>query len=243
MWATHAEVRATIVLVVTVASALTIAACGRDEGSGRRAQRAAVVRDTGRAASDTNESGGDVVGDWVESPVKERWITDGNIVALLNAMAARQIVAADVELEGWHNDTVRAFAASMAREHAELQRSVDSLTAQLRLTPIAPALAKPWLSALQAQIDSMRRSGRLDRAFVHQQATAHELMGGYVEQLTAGAQDPALQSFLAATGKRFGSERDRSRSLEAGLAKADSAAAARAATLQAKQGVRAPMDR
>jgi len=65
MWATHAEVRATIVLVVTVASALTVAACGRDEGGSRRAQRAAVVRDTARAASDTNESGGDVVGDWV----------------------------------------------------------------------------------------------------------------------------------------------------------------------------------
>jgi predicted outer membrane protein len=240
MWATHAEVRATIVLVVSVASALTVAACDRGEGSGRRAQRAVVVRDTSRAASDTNESGGDVVADWVVSPVKERWITDENILALVNAMAARQIVAADVELEGWHNDTVRAFAVSMAREHAELQRSVDSLTARLRLTPIAPALAKPWLSALQAQIDSMRRSGKLDRAFVHQQVTAHELMAGYIAQLAADAQDPAVQSFLAAAGKRFASERDRAHSFEVRLAKADSAAAVAA---QAKQGVRAPMDR
>jgi putative membrane protein len=246
MWGMHAEVRAIIALVVAAAVALTVTACGRDEGAGPRVRRAAVVRDTTRAPSDTSESGGDVVSNWVERPVEERWITDENVLALLNAMNARQIVAAEIELEAWHNDTVRAFALSMAKEHAALQRSADSLAARLQLTPITPALAKPWLSAMQAQIDSMRRSGmsRLDRPFVHQQAVAHELMAGYIEQLAAAAQHPEVQSFLAAAGKRVASERDRARSLEATLAVADSiAAAALAAKTAAKQRERAPMDR
>jgi predicted outer membrane protein len=241
MWR-YAEVRATIVLVVAAASALTVTACSRGESSARHA-RAAVVRDTAHATSDTNEAGGDVVGDLVETPVNERWITDENVLSLFGAMNARQIVAADVELEAWHNDTVRAFAASMAREHAQLQRSGDSLAARLRLTPVAPALAKPWLSAMQAQIDSMRQSGRLDRAFAHQQVVGHELMAGYIEQLAAAAQNPDVQSFLADAGKRVTSERDRARSLEAALAVADSAAAARAAQRAAKQRDRPPTDR
>src|SRR4051812_44510293 len=105
----HAEVRATM-LVVAVASALMATACTRDSGDGRRVRRTVAARDTSRAASDTNESGGDVVTDWIETPVKERWITDENILSLVSAMNARQIAAADVELEAWHNETVREFA-------------------------------------------------------------------------------------------------------------------------------------
>jgi hypothetical protein len=84
-------------LVVAVASALMATACTRDSGDGRHVRRTVAVRDTSRAASDTNESGGDVVTDWIETPVKERWITDENILSLVSAMNARQIAAAQLQ--------------------------------------------------------------------------------------------------------------------------------------------------
>ena len=159
------------------------------------------------------------MGTWPDRPVTARWITDANILALFGAMNARQIAAADIELENWHNDAVRAFAASIAREHAELQHSADSLAMRLRITPIPPALAKPWMSVMQAQIDTMRRAreSSLDRAFAHQQVASHELMLDYIQQLTTASQNPELQTMLTAAAKRVVSQLERARSLEASL--------------------------
>ena len=134
-------------------------------------------------------------------------------------MNARQIAAADIELENWHNEAARAFAASMAREHAELQHSADSLAARLGITPVAPALTKPWMSAMQAQIDSLRRvrASSFDSAFVHQQVASHQLMLDYLQQLASASQHPDLQSMLSAAAKRVASQLDRARSLDTTL--------------------------
>ena len=199
------------------------AACSRDNASVQRRSHAVVPRDTQathRARADTAESGGEVVvGEWRDSSVSARWITDENVVSLFGAMNARQIAAADVELENWHVDAVRAFAASIAREHAELQHSADSLAERLRITPVPPALTKPWMSAMQAQIDSMRRvpASSFDRAFVHQQVASHQLMLEYIQQLVPASQHPELQSMLSAAAKRVASQLERARSLDTTL--------------------------
>ena len=208
-------------LVVTAAAAAgaVAVACARDEKPVERQPRTVVVRDTSVARVDT--AAGDVVGTWPDGPVRERWITDANVLALFGAMNGRQIAAADIELEDWHNDAARAFAASIAREHADLQHSADSLAARLHITPIAPALAKPWISVMQSQIDSMRR-GRtmtLDRAFVHQQVASHELMLDYLQQLAPAAQSSDLQTMLNDAAKRVASQLDRARVLDTTLAK------------------------
>jgi predicted outer membrane protein len=191
------------------------------------------------------ESAGEVVSDSTNAPARERWITDANVLSLLSAMNARQIAAADVELEGWHVDAVRAFAASVAREHAELQHAADSLAERLRIAPVSPALAKPWLSAMQAQIDSMRtwRPSALDRGFVRQQVAGHELMADYIQQLAAAAERPELKAFLATAGARVESQLVRARSLQKTLAVVDSAAADSAARRAARQQKRLPPNR
>src|SRR5437016_1180595 len=100
-------------LIVAGACALLVSvavACGRDEPRRTQATRTTVRDASGRTTGDTNESAGEVVSDSISKPIKERWITDANILSLLSAMNARQIAAADVELETWHSDTVRAFA-------------------------------------------------------------------------------------------------------------------------------------
>jgi len=215
------EARTVVVIALTLS--VVGAACGRDDGSVQRRPRSVVVRDTQSTHStraDTAESGGDVVGEWIDNPVNERWITDANVLSLFIAMNARQIAAADIELEDWHNDAARAFAASIAREHAELQHSADSLAVRLRIAPIAPALTKPWMSVMQAQIDTMRRSraASLDRAFVHQQVVSHQLMLDYIEQLASASQHPDLRSLLTTAARRVASQAERARSLETALA-------------------------
>jgi hypothetical protein len=192
---------------------------------------------------DTHEAGGEVVvsarsDSTAAQPV--RWLTDANLLSLLGVMNARQIAAADVELEAWHVDSVRAFAAAVAREHAELQHSADSVAERIHLTPIAPALAQTVSATLQSQIDTLRRSsGRaLDRAFVHEQVASYGIMTEYVTELAAVAEHPEMRILLTLEKDSLATQLARARGLQTKLAAADSSAAAdsvaKAARLSAK---------
>ena len=192
---------------------------------------------------DTNEAGGDVVASaQTDSSATQpvRWLTDANVLSLLTVMNARQIAAADVELEAWHVDSVRVFAAAVAREHAELQHSADSVAERIHLTPIAPALAQTVSTTLQAQMDTLRRSygHALDRAFVHEQVASYGLMTEYVMELAAVAERPEVRSLLSAERDSLAAQLARARALQTRLAAADSIAAADSAAKVARLAAR-----
>jgi hypothetical protein len=182
--------------------------------------------------TDTNEAAGDVVvhatPDTASAKPIVRWLSDANLLSLLGVMNSRQIAAADVELEGWHVDSVRAFAAGVAREHAELQHSADSLSEHLHLAPVAPALAQPVSATLQAQIDTVRRAeGRaLDRVFMRQQVASYQFMTDYLGQLAAVAENPDVQALLSTARDGAATQLNHARALQARLAVSDSVAAA-----------------
>jgi len=196
-----------------IALSISISACGDDAGRNRETTHEATA-------------GGEVVAEPSAAPAapSERWINDANALSLASALNARAIAAADFELENWHVDTARAFAASMAREHADLQHSIDSLTTRLGLTPVSPALAQRWTSAMQAQIDTVRRAGEagVDLAFVRQQANSHQLMSEYLSQLALVAERPELQSFLESATTKTGLQAARARALLPAVARIDS---------------------
>jgi hypothetical protein len=189
---------------------------------------------------DTNEAAGDVAvhvnPDTASAKPPVRWLSDANLLSLLGLMNSRQIAAADVELEGWHVDSVRAFAAGVAREHAELQHSADSLSEHLHLAPVAPALAQPVSATLQAQIDTVRRAeGRaLDRVFMRQQVASYQFMTDYLGQLAAVAENPDVQALLSTAQDRATAQLSHARALQTRLAAADSVAADSAAKLAAR---------
>jgi predicted outer membrane protein len=188
---------------------------------------------------DRNEAAGEVVArtnpDTGSPKPVVRWLTDANLLSLVGAMNSRQIAAADAELEAWHVDSVRAFAASVAREHAELQHSVDSLAANLHLTPIAPALTQTISTTMQAQIDSVRRAeGRaLDRVFMRQQVASYQFMAGLLGQFAAVAEQPEVQALLSTAKDRSTAQLNHARALQTRLAATDSAAAADSAAKRA----------
>lgn len=200
------------------------------------------------SSRDTNEAAGEVVmrarndahNDSSDARPAVRWLTDANLLSLFSMLNARQIAAADVELEAWHVDSVRAFAASVAREHAELQHSVDSLSERLHLMPIAPALGQTISATLQSQLDTLRRTyGRaLDRAFIRQQVATHQLMTDYVTKFAAVAERPEIQSLFAAAKDSMSAQLSRARTLQMALAIADSVASADSAAKVAKRARR-----
>ena len=189
-----------------------------------------VARADGGAT--TGQAGGTLAADSAavradSAPVAPKWIHDDNVLAAVAAMNGRQIAAANTELSSWHSDTVRAIAAGLAHQHAELQRSADSLAAALRMTPVPSALTDEIAAAFQAQVDSLagNRGGALDRAFVAEQVASHRLMASYLDQLAGLAEAPALQAWLSTASATVSSQIDRLAALQGAFAAADSAAA------------------
>jgi predicted outer membrane protein len=179
-------------------------------------------------AAKTGVAAGEVAPTPPDSTTTEIWLTDANLLALMGAMNSRQIAAANIELSTWHSDTIRDFAVSMAHEHSELQRSVDSVARTLKLAPVMPALGAVIVGEMQRQIDSINGyTGRaLDRAYVRQTVSGHETMAKYAALLAAAAERPEVQSVLSTASTRIAAQVDRAKAFDASLTKADSVAAA-----------------
>lgn len=204
-------------IVATLLAAMTCLSC-RGQDKPRRAPAAVsavVVRDTTHQRRDTADSPGEILDDSVARP-SGRWITDANVFALLGVMNAKTIAAADVELTGWHSEPVRAFAAMMAREHAELQHSADSLSERDRIAPVMPALAQSMSATMGAQLDSMTqfRTTSLDRAFLREQIASHEFMLEYAQRLTAVAERPDVRLLASSAAARLSMHLERARALQ-----------------------------
>lgn len=224
-------------LRIVLACTMVFAGCA-DRESAHPVQRAAAVSDSITSRRTTAEAAGDVARDSAMPAV--RWLDDANVVALVNAMNGRQLAAADAELSSWHVDTIRAFAAEMAREHAAMQRSVDSASSALQIAAVSPALAALVRARMQAPIDSLwRHDGQaFDRAYLAQAVASHQLMYLYLVRLSAIAQNQRLQQVLSATADTVKSQLSRATTLRAMFAGADSAAADSAAKRAARRAAR-----
>jgi hypothetical protein len=229
--------------LVTALATILLFVAGCDSDNSQKApaeataQAAAQARVT-RSGVDT-EAGGEVI-DSMAALEAQAWITDGNALSLLGVMNARQIAAADVELEAWHSDTVRAFAAAVAREHAEQQHSADSLATRLKIAPMMSALNLRIDTAFRARIDSLRglSSTSLERGFVHQQVVAEQAIADYSDQLTGAVRAPELRALMESSANAARARLARARTLDASLTLADSMKKAAVADSLAKVAAR-----
>jgi predicted outer membrane protein len=146
----------------------------------------------------TAEAAGDVAKDSTSPRENIKWLNDANVLAILTTMNQRQVAAADAELSTWHVDTVRAFAASMYREHTAFQHSIDSLAEAAHIVPVLPALGTTIRGQMQTQIDTIYQHGGrgFDRAYVMQAVAGHQLMAQYLNQLSAVSDAPAVSTLI-----------------------------------------------
>jgi predicted outer membrane protein len=208
-----------------IAAAVVVAAAhGCDHGAERPSGSHAAGN--GAAAAVGDSSSGEIVGSpgrgQSDSAPTGRWLSDANVLALLVIMNSRAITTAEQAVEGWHSDSVRAFALSLVRDHAGVQRSIDSLIERGNLGPVRPAVADRIMAAFQMQADSIaasREPGRSgsDRAFLAQQIASHALMVGYIRQLAGVAERPDLQALLSSVSTRVASDVGRTRAALARL--------------------------
>ena len=190
------------------------------------------------AGGDVASSVSDSVAAAPEStPARGTWLDDANVLALVGVIDARQIDAANVELGGWHSDTVRAFAASMVAEHDAMRHTADSLAAVLRIAPVMPALADSISAQLQTRIDSLRGQAGdgLERAYVAEQVATDQMARSYLDGLAGIAERPEVQALVAGAEKQTASELDRARALQVTMSAADTSRADSSARARARR--------
>jgi hypothetical protein len=209
--------RAIVAAAIWLAS-VALAACDGRDGQ-RRAPRG--------AHGESAEAGGDVADSTLKNP-DAAWITDGNALALVGVLNARQIAAANVELDAWHTDTIRSYATLVAHEHAELQRSVDSLAGRIKVVPVMSALDVQIDSAFRVRVDSLRglRGAPLERAFAHEQVVAEQAIADYADQLNGAVRAPELRALMESMANSARARLTRAKGFELALATADSIKAA-----------------
>ena len=205
-------------LVAAFAAVTAIAACSKESQPPK--QSAAATPRQARTA----EAAGEVAKDSAAPRDNIKWLNDANVVAILTTMNQRQVAAADAELSTWHIDTVRAFAASMYREHTALQHSIDSLAEVAKIAPVLPALGASIRGQMQAQIDTIYQHGGrgFDRAYVMQAISGHQLMAQYLGQLSTVAEAPAVSTVIGSMTTTVQSQIARANAMRAMFAVADS---------------------
>ncbi|MGH7617202.1 MAG: DUF4142 domain-containing protein, partial [Gemmatimonadaceae bacterium] len=125
-------------------------------------------------------------------------------------------------------DSVRAFAAVVAREHAELQHSIDSVATHLHLGPVMSALGQRIDSGFRARVDSLRAIGGapLERAFAHEQVVSEQAIADYTDQLAGAVTAPELEALTESVGNQARAAVSQARTFEAAMIIADSTKAA-----------------
>jgi predicted outer membrane protein len=214
-------------------SALVIAligswACNPDDTATPDAKR--VAPPAKAAAPASRQAGGEVIAvlDRNSEPVPVKWMGDDNILALARLLNTRVKAAADYELQQWGSDTTRAFAAEMAREHAAMRYTIDSVATTLGLNLVLPALGFEIDSVTTRQLTMLNVPGGrpLDRAYVRQQIASHEYMLDYLTKFAAAAERQELRPVIDTLRAKVKRHLAAGRALQAQYARADSAKAA-----------------
>lgn len=179
------------------------------------------------SGSALNQASGTLVVDttYHDSTVHPRWVNDGNLLAMIGTMNAKQLTAADLLLSAWHSDTVRDLAIAMTKQHTAMQRETDSLAARLDLAPVPSALGATVSAAFQRQTDSLitGRSGmKLDRGYVNQAVAGHTLMGSYLGEMSKVVDRPELKEWIDTLGTRVAAQLAYAKSVQAKMVVADS---------------------
>ncbi len=183
-------------LLYVVGSIVIVAAAAWSGGD--EAQASSSVVDSRAPKTVVREANGDVA---LGSPTRGAavsWLSDANIVALVDGMLSPAIAAGHLELQSANTDSAMNVALILVHEHTALRAAFDSLLAVDHLTGQRPAAGDSLLLPYQSQTTSLAGvSGKeLGRRFVATQRDAHQQAIADLDALAALAHDPALKLFL-----------------------------------------------
>jgi putative membrane protein len=148
-------------------------------------------------------------------------MSNANVASLIGLTNASEIGAAKVAQDKATNADVKAYAKQMIAEHQAMQKSLDSLTAAMKVTPQAPAAADQKKQAgdqMLATLESTAKGAAFDKAYIDGQVQAHQQALSDLQGFSANAPDPQLKSLIDAAIPKVQAHLDKAQQLQSKLA-------------------------
>lgn len=122
-------------------------------------------------------------------------MSDADIATAIGVINGAEVQMAQIAEQRAQSADVKAYARDMAREHAALQRAVDSLAVAQSLTPQAGDFADEIQR--QATMDQQRleqlRGADFDSAYMNSQVVAHQQALDALNGMRSAVDDPSMQ--------------------------------------------------
>ncbi|HWL39561.1 MAG TPA: DUF4142 domain-containing protein [Gemmatimonadaceae bacterium] len=168
-------------LALLVASALTLAACGKTDDAGTDTA-GAIRQDDTTALADSAAPG---------------W-TDANIFALLDEANASDSAHGAIASTKGTSSAVREFGKQMMRDHHSLRLQGEALAKRLQVTPTPPANDSLPATAQKTSdlLNSTARGRDFDKAYIDHEVAMHKTVLEIVIQAMNAAQSTELKNMI-----------------------------------------------
>jgi len=143
-----------------------------------------------------------------------------NIAAMIGLTNGTEIQAAKVAQDKATNGDVKSFAKQMITEHQAMQKSLDSLTAAMNVTPQPPGTADQKKQAgeqMIATLNSTAKGAAFDKAYIDGQVQAHQQALNDLQGFSASAPDAQLKSLIDAAIPKVQAHLDKAQQLQSKL--------------------------
>jgi putative membrane protein len=200
--------------VLALGAVCALGACGKADNAAdsAAAPATATTPDSGAAmtATPADSAGAPATGA----------MSSANVASLIGLTNAGEIGAAKVAQDKATNADVKAFAKQMIAEHQAMQKSLDSLTAAINVTPQPPAAAdqkKQASDQMLATLESTAKGAAFDKAYIDGQVQAHQQALNDLQGFSANAPDPQLKSLIDAAIPKVQAHLDKAQQLQSKL--------------------------
>lgn len=128
-------------------------------------------------------------------------MSDANVVAVLTAIDASELEAAQLAKQKAQSPEVRHYASRLVDEHTEMMAKNRQVANQMKVQPENPALVSSLKNTHQETMQELRnKSGReFDQQYIDSQIKMHEDAVQLVNKIADSSDNPKLKQHLMQT--------------------------------------------
>lgn len=193
---------------LTLATCLTLAACGGGDNAGADSLAAADSGVAMGADSAMAPAGG-----------TQPAMSDAQIVAQVSNANGKEIAAGRIAQEKARNADVKSFAADMVKDHTAMQGGVDSLVTAANITPKAaePDTLQKALDDATKKLQDQAAGADFDRTYMDMMVSDHEATITLLNQAATAAQNADLRTLIQGAIPKVQAHLDRARQVRGAL--------------------------
>jgi len=205
--------------VVALGAACALGACGKSDKAADTATAAPATAMTPDSSAGTTATPADSAALAGTPATGTGAMSAANIASSIGLSNGLEIQAGKVAQEKATNADVKSFAKQMITDHQAMQKSLDSLTTAMNVTPQPQGTDTKKQSGDQmiATLNSTAKGAAFDKAYISGQVQAHQQTLNELQGFSANAPDPQLKTLIDAAIPKVQAHLDKAQQLQSKL--------------------------